>query len=329
MTEEKVKKHRKFDVIIGNPPYQETDGGAGASATPLYNKMIDSTKKLDPNIMSYIIPAKWYSGGKGLNSFREEMLNDHHIVSLEDYSDSRDVFPNVDIAGGVCFFIRDKNYSGKCKYTNHFKTKTITQMRDLSATDTFIRYPLAAEIVEKANKLKEKTLYDLVCVRKPFGLPSSARPIENGDIILRYHGGKGSYLRSKVSAGQTMIDQWKIIISKLTAEHAGQPDKNGQFRVLSTLEELKPQEVCSETYLVAGAFDTKNEADNYMAYLKTKFVRFLIHQIAITQNLSRSTFKYVPCQDFKQTWSDEKLFDKYNLTDDEIAFINKEIKEMK
>lgn len=317
-----------FNYIIGNPPYQESDGGAGASATPVYNKFIEASKDLDPDVMSYIIPAKWYSGGKGLDKFREDMLSDECIAVLEDYTNSGDVFPGVDVAGGVCFFIRDKKHSGKCEYTNHFNGTTTTAMRDLNATKTFIRYPLAAQIVDKVSSFRELTLDAVVSVRKPFGLPTTTRPLNKGDIRIRYNGGIGFYLRSKVSAGIEMIDQWKIIISRLTAEHAGQPDKRGQFRVLSTMEELKPREICSETYLVAGAFDTKEEADNYMGYLKTKFVRFLIQQIAMTQQLSRTTFGYVPIQNFKEKWSDRRLYLKYGLLNEEIDFIERIIKEM-
>lgn len=125
-----------------------------------------------------------------------------------------------------------------------------------------------------------------------------------------------------------MIDQWKIIISRLSAEHAGQPDKNGQFKILSTMEKIPPKTICSETYLVAGSFDTEDEADNFMTYLKTKLTRFLLAQIAMTQQISKATFAFVPTQDFTKQWTDEELFKKYKLTSEEIAFINRMTKEM-
>ena len=317
-----------FDCLVGNPPFQESDGGAGASATPVYNKFIEAAKGLDPDVMSFIIPAKWYSGGKGLDKFREEMLSDPHMAVLEDYTNSADIFPGVDVAGGVCYFIRDKKHTGKCLFTNHYNREVTSELRNLNSTRTFIRYPIAAQIVKKVSGFNEPTLDSMVSSRKPFGLPTTARPLENGDIIIRYNGGKGPYLRSKVSVGLDMIDKWKIIISYLTAEHAGQPDKNGQFRVLSTTEELKPGEICSETYLVAGAFNTKIEADHYMGYLKTKFVRFLLQQIAMTQHLSRSAFAYIPMQNFKYSWNDRNLYSKYRLDEKEVVFIDKMIKEM-
>lgn len=288
----------KFDYVIGNPPYQISDGGAGVSATPIYNRFIEAIKTTHPGAICLIIPAKWYSGGKGLDKFRGEMLGDRHISTLVDYSNSLDVFPNVDVAGGVCYFVWKEAYNGKCKYTNYRNGKATTAYRDLNEFQTFIRYPVASEIVKKVKEDGELTLDKVVSSRKPFGLATTAKPMKTGDITLRYNGGRGPYKSTEIRVGTEMIDQWKIIISRLTAEHAGQPAKDGKYRVLSTMELLKPGEICSETYLVAGAFDSKEEATNYMDYLKTQFVRFLILQIAMTQQLSKASFAFVPCQDF-------------------------------
>ena len=319
----------KFDYIIGNPPYQMEDGGAGASATPVYNKFIDAVKELDPSVLSLIIPAKWYSGGKGLDQFRQEMLNDSHIRRLADYTNSLDVFPDADIAGGVCIFVRDTSYEGGgCHYSNTHNGITTKCQRKLDMFDTFIRYPLAESIIEKTTALKEITLTDFVSTQKPFGLRTYVKPSTEGELLLRYNKGVGPFRKEDVTAGFDMIDKWKIIISYLSAEHAGQPDKNGQFRILSTTEKLPPKSICTETYLVAGAFDTEAEADNYMAYLKTKFVRFLLAQVVVTQHISKASFVFVPAQDFTKQWTDEELFKKYKLTSEEIAFINNMIKEM-
>lgn len=193
---------------------------------------------------------------------------------------------------------------------------------------TFIRYPIAAEIVKKVRLKGEQTLDTIVSSRKPFGLATNVKPLKAGDIQLRFNGGIGPYKRSLISTGIENIDRYKIIISYLTAEHAGQPDKNGQYRILSTMEKQPPKVVCSETYLVAGAFDTEAEADNYMRYLKTRFVRFLISILAMTQHISKGMFGFVPIQDFSRAWTDEELFSKYKLTSDEVAFIQSIIKEM-
>ncbi|WP_368095106.1 hypothetical protein, partial [Bifidobacterium adolescentis] len=183
--------------------------------------------------------------------------------------------------------------------------------------DTFIRYPLAESIIEKTTALKEITLTDFVSTQKPFGLRTYVKPSTEGELLLRYNKGVGPFRKEDVTAGFDMIDKWKIIISYLSAEHAGQPDKNGQFRILSTTEKLPPKSICTETYLVAGAFDTEAEADNYMAYLKTKFVRFLLAQVVVTQHISKASFVFVPAQDFTKQWTDEELFKKYKLTSEE------------
>ena len=318
----------KFDYVIGNPPYQISDGGAGVSATPIYNRFIEAIKTTHPGAICLIIPAKWYSGGKGLDKFREKMLGDRHISTLVDYSNSLDVFPNVDVAGGVCYFVWKEAYNGKCKYTNYRNGKATTAYRDLNEFQTFIRYPVASEIVKKVKEDGELTLDKVVSSRKPFGLATTAKPMKTGDVILRYNGGRGPYKRTEIRVGTEMIDQWKIIISRLTAEHAGQPAKDGKYRVLSTMELLKPGEICSETYLVAGAFDSKEEATNYMDYLKTQFVRFLILQIAMTQQLSKASFAFVPCQDFTRKWTDKQLFERYDLSSEEVNYIQGMIKEM-
>ena len=308
------KRAMKFDFVIGNPPYQESDGGSGASATPVYNKFIDAVKNMKPDVISLIIPAKWYSGGKGLNTFREQMLSDKRIAVLVDYSNSLDVFPNVDVAGGVCYFIWDKTHSGKCKYTNYRNGIETSEYRDLDEFDTFIRYPIAASIVKKVRAKQEATLDQVVSSRKPFGLATNIKPLESGDIKLRFNGGIGLYKRDLISVGTDDISKYKIIISYLTAEHAGQPDKNGQYRILSTMEKLPPDTICTETYLVAGAFDSESEANHYMRYLKTKFVRFLVSLKAMTQHISKAMFNFVPVQDFSKTWTDSELFEKYEST---------------
>ncbi len=322
------KRAMKFDFVIGNPPYQESDGGSGASATPVYNKFIDAVKNMKPDVISLIIPAKWYSGGKGLNTFREQMLSDKRIAVLVDYSNSLDVFPNVDVAGGVCYFIWDKTHSGKCKYTNYRNGIETSEYRDLDEFDTFIRYPIAASIVKKVRAKQEATLDQVVSSRKPFGLATNIKPLESGDIKLRFNGGIGLYKRDLISVGTDDISKYKIIISYLTAEHAGQPDKNGQYRILSTMEKLPPDTICTETYLVAGAFDSESEANHYMRYLKTKFVRFLVSLKAMTQHISKAMFNFVPVQDFSKTWTDSELFEKYELSVEEIEFIQGLIKEM-
>ena len=166
----------------------------------------------------------------------------------------------------------------------------------------------------------------MVTSRKPFGLATDVKPIQGGDIKMRSTNGVGPYSSTLISVGKDMIPQWKVMISYLSAEHAGQPDKNGQFKVLSTMEILPPSFVCTETYLIAGAFNSKEEAENLQSYLKTKFVRFLVAQIALGQHITKSSFDFVPIEDYSKPWTDEELFDKYELADDERMFIDSLIK---
>lgn len=211
-------------------------------------------------------------------------------------------------------------------------------MRTLSADGSFIRHMEAVSIVNKVKERSEHFYNERVSSRKPFGLATNVTPLENGNIILKYNKGKGAYNSKLITIGKEMVSQWKVIISYLTAEHAGQTDKEGRKKILSSLNILSPKEICTETYLVVDAFNTQEEAQNLHSYLRTRFVRFLIAQLAATQHLSKDKFSYVPLQDFTPhsdiNWSqpvediDRQLYHKYALTPDEIAFIEKTIKAM-
>ncbi len=311
----------RFDLILGNPPYHEHDGGAAMSAVPAYNRFIAKAKEMDPRQISMIIPAKWFSGGKGLREFREEMLSDKHITKMIDYVNSYECFPYVSIAGGVCMFFMDSKKTGSCLYTSVLDGKESSEVRRLDEFKTFIRYPKALSIVRKVTKEQGTFLNAYVSPRKPFGLDTQASPTETGDIMLRYNGGSGVYRSDLIRKNKAAVGKWKVIISYLSAEHAGQPDKNGKYRILATMEKLPPGYACSETYLLAGSFFTEARADNFMSYLKTKFVRFLILQLAMTQHLSRAMFSFVPEQDWSRSYTDVELYDKYGLSEEERDFI--------
>lgn len=288
----------KFNAVVGNPPYQVMDGGAGVSAKPIYNVFVNLAKALKPNGISMIMPAKWYTDGKGLGSFRESMLNDKRIAKLVDFTDSRDCFDNVDIAGGVCYFLWKVGHDGKCEFVSRHRGLSKAALRDLSSEDTFIRHMEAVDIVDKV-KSKTSVFYNSrVSTQKPFGLRTYVKPLENGDIVLKYNKGKGAYDSSLITIGKEMIPLWKVTISCLTAEHAGQTDKEGREKILSSLDILVPNEICTETYLVVDSFDSQEEVNNLSSYLKTRFVRFLIAQLASTQHLSKDKFANVPLQQF-------------------------------
>jgi len=315
----------KFDVIIGNPPYQLSDGGYGRSATPIYHKFVLQAKKLNPRFLVMIIPSRWFAGGKGLNEFRREMLNDTRIRKLVDFESATEVFPGVDIAGGVCYFLWDRDNPGECEVINIHGDERTVSIRRLNEFPTLIRHAQAVSIIRKVLKRKEKSMREQVSSRKPFGLPTNARPQKTGDIILRWQNGEGPYNRKDITVGINMINKWKVITSKVSYDHAGQPDKNGMRKVLSIVDILPPGKICTETYIVAGVYDTKSEAENLLSYLKTRFVRFLISQLSFSQDITKDRFLFVPILDMHTTWTDEMLYKRYGLNKDEIAFIESKI----
>lgn len=333
-----VGKNVKIKAIVGNPPYQVMDGGAGVSAKPVYNLFVEMSKTLNPSYISMIMPAKWFTDGKGLGAFRSNMFSDKRLTSIYDFVDSRDCFNNVDIAGGVCYFLWDASANGDCMFTTlHRGDRTISK-RNLSEMDEFIRHSEAVNIVNNV-KLKTVKFFDqIVSTQKPFGLRTYVVPLTSGDITLKYNKGKGPYDSSLIEIGRSMIPQWKVIISCLTAEHAGQTDKEGRKKIISSLDTLEPNEICTETYMVIGSYDSALEANNLSIYLRTRFARFLIAQLAATQHLSKEKFALVPDQNFTANsdidWSksveeiDAQLYAKYNLSDEEIAFIESMIKLM-
>lgn len=321
-------QNMKLDAIVGNPPYQVMDGGAGVSAIPVYNKFVDFAKKINPHYISMIMPAKWYNAGRGLEQFRYEMLNDKCISKLYDYIDPHDCFPTVDVAGGVCYFLRDNKYNGLCKFVSCKSGSQISNMRDLSESEVLIRHQEEISILNKVQIEGQTYLNEIAYSQKPFGLRTYVKPMEKGNILLRYNGGIGPYDRDCVTVNKDLIDSWKIVTSRLTAEHAGETDKNGQKRIFATLEMLEPGTICTETYMMLCTYKSKTECDNVLKYLKTRFVRALIAMATSTQQMSKANFRFVPLQDFTKPWTDEELYKKYNLTDDEIKFIESMIKPM-
>lgn len=257
----------KFDVIIGNPPYQLSDGGHGRSAKPLYHKFIQQAKKLNPKYLTMIIPDRWFAGGKGLNEFRDEMLNDKRFKKIVDFTSASDVFPGADVPGGVCYFLWDSSYNGLTEIEVRNGSQVDISKRYLNEFDTFIRYSTAINIIMKVRKHSNSFMNEQVSSRKPFGLATNERPKTKGDLILKYYGGYGNYPSNLITVGNDLIPLWKVITSKTSYDHAGQPDKEGKRRVFSTLEILKPNEICTETYIIVGAFSTENECIKLLNYL--------------------------------------------------------------
>ena len=323
-------EYMKFDAIVGNPPYQVMDGGGnGSSAVPIYQKFVQLSKKLSPSYISMIMPAKWYTGGKGLDDFREEMLNDKRIAYLADFDNSRVCFPTADIAGGVCYFRWSSHHVGHCYFESIKKDGRFTRIRQLNDGNVFIRDLGALDIINKVQAFDERSMAEQVFSRNPFGFTSNYEgkntPFPNS---IRMFTSKGWVYANKdeISSNVDVIGTWKAIMSKAGAEHAGQADNSGMKKVISRIDVLAPNEICSESYLLLGCYDTKEEAEHLVSYMKTRFVRFLLSNLLLTQNIAKDKFQLIPIQDFKQSWNDTRLYQKYGITDEERLYVEALIK---
>jgi len=321
----------QFDVIIGNPPYQLNDGGGtGSSASPIYNLFVQQTIKLEPKYFVMVIPSRWYAGGKGLNDFRNEILNCSQIKILHDFPTATDVFPGVDIAGGVCYFLWSKNLKGNCEVISHNGDELVKDIRKLNEFPTFIRDNNSVSIVRKiqsATKSLSNKLNERVSPRKPFRLASTYIPSSSGvPCWFSQRIGK-SYANPKdVIDSLNILNKWKVLIP--FAPIAGQTDftKPIGFYYESNTRIAEPGECCSETYLVAGSFSTKKEAENFKSYLFTKIVRFLLLQAVTSQNITRQYFYLIPdLGTYDITYSDTYLMDKWGLSKNDWAIINNRI----
>lgn len=322
----------KFDVIVGNPPYHLDDGGNSASAKPIYHVFVEQAIKLDPQYLTIITPSRWFSGGKGLDRFREKMLNCQHISHLVDYQNAKDCFPGNSIGGGVSYFLWNSNYTGQCKVINIIGGLSNSVIRPLNEYPVFIRYNESISIINKIKARKEKNIVNLISSRNPYGFATNERGTiysKANSIKLISSQGEGYVNINGITQGKDSINKYKVMIGRVTSEHAGEPDKStGRYKVFSSMRVLAPNEICTDSYVIGGVCDSINQAENFYNYLRTSFVRFLILQSLSSINLSREAYVLVPLQDFSLLWTDEMLYKKYGLTEDEVAFIESMIRPM-
>jgi len=319
----------KFDVIIGNPPYQLSDEGYSRSASPIYHKFIQQAKKLNPRFLTMIIPARWYSGGKGLDDFREEMLQDNRIREVHDFPDATDVFPGVQIKGGICYFLWDRDNKGLCKIASHSRGAISSAMErpllDFGA-DTFIRFNEAIPIVNKVRKFKEPSIKDIVSMSKPFGLRTNflgkEKPFQNC-IKLFQNGGIGYISKDEIESGHEAISKYKVFIPPL-----GSGSDSFPHPILGKPFLGEPNTACTETYIYIGLFENCREPENLISYIKTKFFRFLVLLNKPAQHATKRVYYFVPLQDFSKSWTDKELYKKYKLSKEEIDFIESMIRPM-
>jgi site-specific DNA-methyltransferase (adenine-specific) len=321
----------KFDVIIGNPPYQLSDGGGrDSSSIPLYNRFVEQALKLRPRYLTMIIPARWYSGGKGLDSFRELLLHDEQVQEIHDFPETKDCFPGVNIRGGVCYFLWVRGAKGNCKVVNHIKDNTEVQVRPLleKGATMFIRYNKAISILRKVQKTNPDYLGKYVSSRNPFGIPSNfddfvQKPTTKRNIRLYRFGDDGYIAPEQVAKQQDLIGMYKVLVSKASPGGDEYP-----HMIVSKPIIAEPNSVCTETYLVIKEMKKEQVAKNLVSYIRTRFFRFMMSLVKNTQNISKASYQYVPLQDFSEPWTDDKLYRKYQLTEEEIAFIESMIRPM-
>ena len=342
----------KFDIIIGNPPYQLSDGGAQASARPIYHLFVNQAIALNPRYICMIIPSRWMIGGKGLDEFREKTIKDKHFRQLDDFVNAKVCFPNNEIKGGVCYFLWDSNHNGPCNIITHTDNGTRKSVRFLKeeGLDIFVRDEILIRIMKKVMARGEKMLDSIVSASKPygfraetmlsaskFGLPEfSLNKIDGGYEIF----GLGEKLRRMwkyipknypLPKKSPCLNKYKVFVAE--AYGSGLFGETFSDPILA-----EPNQLCTETFLEIGPFDTKEEAANVIKYIKTKFFRALVGIQKQTQHTTQKVYRFIPIQNFKNNsdldWSlsienlDKALYSKYKLSNDEIDFIETNVQRM-
>jgi site-specific DNA-methyltransferase (adenine-specific) len=319
----------QFDVIIGNPPYQMKGGAGGTNDSPLYHLFVEQAKQLAPKYLAMVVPSRWLAGGRGLNAFRKEMLSSHKLAKLVDYPVSKEVFPGVEVMGGICYFLWSQAHEGPCEVTIVRGKEETTALRQLDEFDIFVRDPIAVGILRKVLKAGERPITEILTADTPFGIATNfegfhANP-KPGDIALYYvrNGKRGiGYIpKNMVTKNTHLIDKWKVLA----------PEAHGAqtlpIPVLGKPWIAPPPSAATQSFL-AFWVEGEDEARSLASYYRTKFFRFLVSLRKLTQHALRSTYSWVPMQSWDRRWTDAELYAKYKLTPEEVAFIESKIRPM-
>ena len=327
---ERFGGNMQFDVVIGNPPYQMKGGAGGTNDSPIYHLFVQQAKRLAPKFLAMVVPSRWLAGGRGLDEFRKEMLGSQSLVSLVDHPVSNEVFPGVQVEGGVCYFLWEASHHGPCQVTVVRGGDSQTSIRRLDEFDVFVRDPKAVEILHKVTTAGGKSITEILTADTPFGLATNFDGFHSKkadkDISVHYvRSGKRSvgYLRRDlITKNSELINQWKVLAPE---GHGG--GQTIPSAVLGKPLVSSPPSVCTQTFL-AFAINSRKEAESLESYYQTKFFRFLVSLRKMTQHALRSTYTWVPQQAWDREWTDKELYKKYKLTQDEIAYIESVIRPM-
>jgi site-specific DNA-methyltransferase (adenine-specific) len=328
---ELLGKIMQFDVIIGNPPYQMKGGAGGTSDSSIYHLFVEQAKKLEPRFLSMVVPSRWLAGGRGLDEFRKDMLQSKQLLRLVDFPVSKEIFPNVEVKGGICYFLWSKAHAGSCEVTVIRGKEETTSTRQLDEFDVFVRDPRAVGILRKVRKAREPSVTEILTADTPFGIATNFEEFhptkKSGDVALHYvRGGKraiGFVQQSMITKNATLIDKWKILVPKAGSD-GGQkiPDS-----VLGKPWLSHPPSVATQTFLAFCA-ESEIEARSIESYYRTKFFRHLVSLRKFTQDALRPMYAWVPQQAWDRIWTDEALYKKYELSNAEIDYIESVIRPM-
>lgn len=323
-----------FDVVIGNPPYQLGQSGGdsvGGFAMPIYQDFVNSAKKLEPRFITMVTPSRWFAGGRGLEEYRKSMLKDRRLRKLVDFPNASDVFPGVDIKGGVSYFLWDSVWNDTCEVTTvSGGIQGPTVSRFLNEWDVLVRRNEAVSILRKVLDVGKKESIGSLALKvspiQPFSIRTNFRGATSDKglsqpVVLYQNGGKSFIERKKIPRNLEWVDEWKVLI-------AGASGSGNDPQVLGKPIIARPGSACTETYLVIGRFSTEREAMNLSRYTTTKFLRFLVSLRKYTQHIYNERFQFVPDLPMDREWTDTELYQKFKLTKEEVAYIENAIQSM-
>ena len=319
-----------FDVIIGNPPYHLSDSGDSTGSSPIYQTFVEQAIALEPKYVCMVIPSRWFAGGKGLDKFRDRMLNDDRISHLRDFPITADVFPGLKVIGGVCYFLWDRDHKGTCEIKTSMKNVEDVSFRQLNQFDIFVRFNKGVSILEKVLRISKthnfSMMKEFVSTQKPFGLRTYEKPSGTGTVNLFAFRSQGLVEAEKITKNKELVPKWKVLLSM----GYGEGGETREYPRMITGKPIiaPPPSACTETYIVISSFDEEVHARNLASYLRTKFARFLIGLRKNTQHITSDRFAFLPFVSMEKPWLDNDLFNFFELSDEEIEFIDLLIRTM-